>query len=759
MSTQPKKANRRKAKKSKSDKQEPSNGKGRYQNKKERANQKMARANGLLKELGGHGTDSRSDLTTPDSVKANLLVPTEDPSIDVEPSIDQRSLAHLALGIILRAIKKGWQNRNSPRVNASFYAFVYLTETFKLVVQGTFPSMQQAPLWFWEICHALRPKTVRFKTGSITYSGQVVPSLGEVTPPQLFPLQVGADAYYIFWGNPGGVKANGFPILLPAVPYNDDLGKASIGELWDVFTGDGLCKLTADPGGDNADLSQDTSAFGPVYSELGHSFQSPGGMALTAYSERFITCPMLAKFCGYQDSDVWRGFQEYHKSAGSACYILPRMSELPNIEGVKNKISPVVKFYNFDEFAEVLILTMCKARENFGTNAGNVAIGPYPLTSQQFQILLRQALIPYFSNEIAQDLRYNNATDGHVLSMYPFVVGPNGASFTSVSSGMRVPRFFAETVRAAMRSTSVLKSSFGKQLSPDRSCFDAIPILGRPAFIDQLSQYTYSAGDGVNVNFFADPGIEMPMSLIDCSITTGSSVVFVDLNGPEMTAYIDLHNAWMTSFSSYFTALTDLSAVEKGISALKTTLLTSHQRFIFAVPTVAPAPSAASSKGLHKTSSVKDMGLSLPKRRVGAGPAPGTSSEYFRLNIGVVKATATLPQPTACWKYSSLMVKPVFLAYDGFASGSILQYQTEQVEPYTIAISTIDPVNVLTNLSNTSVPSLYDFHLAAANLDCRVLASEALSEMELDMNKLQEGGRGGFFTMLGNVLGGLVDSF
>jgi hypothetical protein len=652
-----------------------------------------------------------------------------------------------------------------------------LLDAYRSAANGTIPHLQQAPLYFWEVCYALKPKTENFKTGRVNYTVGIVDTLDEVNPPVQMPMGPTEELYHIFWGMAGPNEFNGFYQLQgPSAAYTEALGEGAIKSLWQTFTNDGMNRLIGDPG-TKAWLLHDTSCHAANYPEFGDSYGAPGGCALTSYSERYIECPVLAKFSIYQEFEFgWRGWHEFKKTSGSATYIGPRCTELQHPVQLRNKVSPIFLIYNFDEYVEVGALWIARVSETLLANSTTAATVPaYPLTSQQFQILLRQSIINYFSNEMAQDLRVSAVLNDDILiNMLPLSVGPNGHSITSVSEGMRMPRFFVEMVRCAKRLTSVLRNRFNTE--DKNSVIDLVPVLCRPGEIPQLGQYTWN----VETPVFKVNAEEIPVDLIECSINDASVTKFLNLNGTEIGRLAEAHNDWVSKVTNAATSMLDLASIESGIPALNCNVVTNHLNYIFNVTSVTSAPTeetkgkqsqprvplhrgrygvrqpkAIMSSKLERKQSQKNLkkGITV-KRKVGAFPDVG--SNYFQINTGVVKCTGMLPFYAPLWKYQQAMVKPLFWVVAQSGPGSSLQYQTVQVQPHSLPIAMTNPIFTV-EVGDSTMPSLFDQHLMAANLDVRAVLTQSESEMEVDFKRFQEQGEGGFFSSLGKAIGGFVD--
>jgi len=738
------------------------------QDKKERGKE---HSDAVLHETGTKGEEIRNVSRAPkDSLKEKLVLPSADPSLDVPVKIDSRALQYLALGTVLRALRRGWLAQAvDPTINP-YYAFIYLYNSYAAAVQGVIPQIAAAPRYFWELCYALKPKTVSFKTGQINYSPSVVDTLDEGVPAVRYLIGGPSEQLAVFWGVPGQTgSVNGFPILIgPSAPYSDKLGEASIASLWQVFSGDGMNQIVADVGQDKSRLYKNSSAFAAVYAELGQSWQAAGAMATTIQSERFIQSPMLSKFTVYQDSEFfWRGWHEYRKSAGSATYIAPRATELGWTSEFNNKISPIFLIYNFDEFVEQASLILVRAQELFSATVAQIGVTPYPLSFQQFKIMLRQTLLPYFNNDMAQDLRYSYVDSQELqILMLPLVVGPNGYSTTSEGAGMRMPRFFVESLRCCKRLTSEIKSGV----------IDLVPVLCRPPQLSMEGGYTWQPVGGELAQDFFAPSTDQLIDLIDCS--TGIVPDYLDLNGTALFKYITAHNNWIAGVSAHLTALTDMGTIEMGVPALNLNLTTAMHTYEFpreVIPaTTAGDDNAMRAKGptmrrtdaitmnkkwepkMTKTASKKKIvvGSIPPSTTVRAAPKPG--SDYFLNNVGIREVESLTNPLTSMWKYQSLMVKPIyFTTAQALAAGSLI-YRTFQIQPFKIPIGSVNEQFTIMN-DNLILPSVYDVHLSAANLDVKATFTNTLSEVEVAFDEFQRQAKGGFFGWLGGVVGGLVD--
>lgn len=684
---------------------------------KSRRNKKVkkeSRPQLVAKREGQGGIDSRVQSSNVGSPIAQLKVKLTDPTIDIRAYKGDRVIEHLALGMVLTAINRGWASQTRQADPGIIYAaYVYLVQSFYSAMQGTVPTLQSAPLWYWTTVQALLPTTTKFKTSAATYKWELPEGIQEQVPTPTEFL----NGLTVSLGMPGPGDVNQFPILTTPV-YTPASGEEAVKSMFEYTNGTGygkMCPYT------ETSMVNDISAFSVAYPELGSSSGAPGGMATTIYSEKKIHCPLFAQFCEYQRGE-YRGWSYAARGAGTPGYVLPRMLELSRPRDLTNQISPIFKFYDFDEFFEVLSLTMAYALERAQQFSGTVSVTPCPLTSQQVQILLRQTIVPSFANHMAQDLRQDS---DNTLPIVPLSVGMNGVSITAQNVPMKLPMLLAENVRSVSRRVVQLPSG---QL-------DFVPILGRKSDAQQLGNYTWTGG---NV-YTPAPEQEVPIDLISASSLISGSTYFLDLNGSELANYSLIWNEWITGLSNYLSPLTT-PGQSPGPAIMSSLTLTRQVKFIEPEQQLANQ----TNQKLGRVASVKKFGskVDIKLRQSKADPIP----TGFGFSTFAGQAVTSSNQPlSAVWKYQRVMVLPVYYSYGSQLGGAIPWRQTFQIEPFRVAsISTAE------DLSQASPATLLSSHKEMALLDIKTeLAS--VPEVVQDFEELNRMGEGGFFTSLAGM--------
>jgi len=725
-------------------------------------------ADALVKAEGGHGTDIRAgQRETASGARDKLPVQGLNPITKVVATVQDRAISYLALGIVLKSIKNGLlpQQTGTP---VPYYAYRYIYDTIVSAMQGVVPALQAAPRWFWEILYAVKPKDGRCKTGSVSYSWNIVATGAPLD--QVINIGSGAGSYSIFLGTggtsplPGGI--DGFAVLGAVLPYTAALGQEVISLVWNTFRSDGMGELIGDPGLDNALMAYDTSSFSVAFPEIGESYFAQGGLRTTVYSERQIDSPLFAKFAQYQPPGTasWRGWHKTHVSALSPMYIAPRLSELDSLDQIRNKTPPTVKYYNFDEFFEVLSLTLCLALENMAKNAiaglgaadPGGAIRQCPLTSQQAQILLRQAMLPKFCNYMAQDIRLQGA---NLVDLSPFVVGPNGAPPTNLN--VYYPTVFVENIRACARLTSDLKSRYNK----GRAVYDILPVLARNVEQNQLGNYTYIL-DGIAYPLYtlptAGPVPETPINIVDCSATLAgptppAGTYYLDVSREALNVLAQSWNDWIQPLQAALSPLRTISS-DQGVRALNCNLFTN-----FIVPTapelppvVAPPPTPGDAK--RKGAEVKkSYGLNLHelRKKMGAAPVPG-ESDYFQ-SMGDKSTVSNNVVDGSIWNVLSKFVLPVSMSAGQVEDAGVQAWKVFNSELYEVPRSNVGGIGSALPGDNLLLwPTVYNRHLAMANLDAKMPTQDSDNEIVAFFLQADKDSRGGFLGDIVSTIAGAI---
>jgi len=649
--------------------------------------------------------------------------------------VQDRSIAYLAMGIVLQAIRRGSESAQTTS-QFPYIQWRYLIDVFYSNMQSSTPLLTNAPKWMWELLYALRPKTGTFKTGMVSYSWDIKDT-GQGFD-QAFVLGTGEDSYTLWWGtSPTGSAVNGYPVLGPAPIYTQALGATAISSLWTYTASDDA--VIADPGPDGVWTGKDTSAFAVCFPELGESYFSEGGVRTTIYSERHMDSPLFCQFGVYQpvNTILWRGWHDARVGAGSPTLIGPTLIEMPNFALLRNKVTPIIKFYNFDEFFEQLSLTLCLALEKAVGFPGLPTSCPF--TAQTVQLLLRQAILQVCSNQYAQDIRLSGS---QFIDLLPFTVGPAGTT-GATSIAMQLPTFLAENIRAM----SKISTKVSKKQQFQNSILTWLPILSRPPSQPLNTNYTWGSGTPL----YVVDGNEIPINLIDCSTTLAQATVYVDLTRTEMDMVLSDWNTWISGLSSVLSPLVSITS-EDGIRAINCNLYTNIQETIPGPPP--PVPPAPLTKRNSKESIEKKLIGSVP-HYVRSTATVSVGDSYF-VTVGERKITNLPGFNKNLDQVMDNFILPVNFSDDTRDDSSTQGYQSFMVEPASKPRSTAGGVGTPGNYA-LSIPNASERHMRAAAIDIKpATAGGQNNEIIASFQELSKNGRGGF---LSSALAGLANMF
>jgi hypothetical protein len=717
----------------------------------------------LAKAEGARGVDSRMGAVEAPIAGGNVTLRQQDGSVNIQALTNIQTISNIALGAILDAVNKGWftqtdsfNGTSGPEI--AYNAWIYLTQSFINTMMGTYPTLQSAPDWFWHLSDALKPKDVPFKTAAATYSWMIQnydPSSG---PPQLPTLLPYDDFNAFVFGNLStSVLVNGFATLIPVL-FNQDIADRAIQALFGFYPDTGMTKRV--PCASTDYLKMDTSAFAACYSEMGSDQNNltPNGFVTSLLSETKIRCPILAKFAFYGNGDL-RGFQEEKRAGGGGQYLIPRVMEFTSVSQFSNKCNVNIKYYNFDEYFEILSLAVSKAMTILQTGGLNTnAPTSCPLTSLDVQLLLRQAMLPNFCNHMSQSL----VLDPYTIRMVPFSVASNGFS-DQVGSGMRLPLFLTEAIRAARRRVIIPKRDW-----PNYQ-IDHVPVLGRPANLPQLGNYSYTVGTNTFLTYAVNPS-QQDFRLVDLvAFPPNSGATYFTATGRPYMTMLEEWNKYITQIENALAGTAHLGT-EQGIRALwsnPTTQMNKLLDFGSLIVTSGRNSNGVSSpppKRVPKTTGpVPGVGVPKeekkpPKREQIKIGTPTITADHVSIvpDVGLYTSQArtatvsSVPILSSVWKYSRLVPSP-YVADTLQLEEYLSRLQTNYGEGFRYNYGQDSKYNILGNDEEVTTISVFSAHEEAADLCVRSPIGGG-SEIEAELMELAKTGRGGFFTNIAGFL-------
>jgi hypothetical protein len=673
-------------------------------------------------------------------------------NVVVNPPLTKTSYWFPILNWVAEAYAAGFaastQSTNNPF--APYYAAAYLVKAFEAGIANSAPPFVSAPIGIVLLYQRLQPMILPYKTGSISYKFQ--PSM--ISPNEFgSTLPVSVDWYVsgIQWAfgllDGAGSNVNGYIILVQPTPYTDELGRVSYEALLNFYADEEKFPMWK-----RVDLSTpltlpDSSAFASCSPEQGIAVGNPCGTVTELFNETVIRSPLFSKFTAWEN-ETYRTHDKALMSGGSGMYLGGRIMELTSINQIYNKRRPVFKMIDFNEFYEVIALTLGLALEQAQANIVDINPIVCPLTVQDFRIMLRQTIMASFqhSQSLGQDLGYGQSftttSDFCALLTSSGTVGR-----PAIAGNVMLPMIIVENIRSLQRRL-VPAGKFG--------IVDFVPVWG-VYNADQVSNYTYGP---LNLPVFSVDPAEIPINLIDGSSTPTVLKVFVDFNGDELTTNISKWNEFINYLSPYLSALSPIGT-DKGISCAElitlslTTIVSENEaRLVIPVP---GGTAPVSRKVLEKKNSKGPLQfgkLKTQKKLKSVIPEGGVQFSPFN-NISTVSVTSNQALLDAVYtEIQNYWIMPTSRS-TGLPenSGNMPSYQCNVLEPYSLSISSYGSTQGV--LSANLTVSLYERHTVSAAANVKALLGVP-NALEIKLTEAEATGRGGFFgSMIGEAVGSL----
>lgn len=710
----------------------------------------------ILRERDGtQGIDPRSNSNRTVIPHQDMMA-TQSKAIEITPSMVPQSYWGVLMSVFSDAYAAGFQQHalEQGKPSMPYQAFCYLVQTLETAIQDGTPTMTTCPLWFAILYDSLRQKTVRWRTGSMTYKFRDT-NLG-IVPPSKISIATGADfTFYTMVPNP--LTVNGYQVLEPPVPY---------------VPGDGLDSFTyfmnfMSQGATSRDrpmwqtveltsiVSKDTSAYAACYPEIGITAMSQCGFTTELFHEARITRPLFAKFCSWED-DNKRSFHPCGNSVsgGGPFYLGGRLTEATSRRELFNPYQPIIKRIDFQEFVEVLSMYLGKTMF-YGLQFPNVnAPVVCPLTYQDVKILLRQAIMGAFqhSQAIGSDLLSDDQ-----YGFIPLQVSA-GTYGQEDNSSMLLPILLVENIRALQRRVLKVKQT---KTTPG-GAYDFLPVWGIYSDDTIFNNYEYDNDNGSSRPVYKDSVVagELPIRITDGYVNMTPSPTppldgYVGFAGLALTAKYQLWNEYIQSLSAFSMTVVPLST-DGGINALEAVTMSSN----YVATTLEPTPviaAAVSPKGTpsvtrKNSSSKRSFGSVIDVRKsVTVSPVGGNVGDAGSTDLSCTRVTSNQPFLKAAWE-----VQGYFLFPSNRSTGQredpnfVTAYQSSVNEPYSLPIA----ANPLT-VEDWGSAVVFNKHMSIAAVMANPFESKP-NMIEEQLKTFAAQGRGGF---LGSVIGSFANAF
>jgi hypothetical protein len=418
-------------------------------------------------------------------------------------------------------------------ISTFYYGMMYLINGILVETMGQ-PILKTVPKIFNDIIAALKPKTVKYRNGEISYSWNA-------------PAISNQFSFNMPWGvlQPlipvEGATYNTLCDILVPIP---DTGLAEYTTLLGYIQGiDDLKKwwLKTVEDSTKSILIKDASTFARTYA-YSENPNSVGSVYNDVELETKNFNPTLSHFCPYNSNKRYpsKGCIELNSNSSSGC-----LNPLLDVEqGWFNKIPVQFTFLDFYDLTNRILYWYIKCVE------ANIQGTPTPFefSYQDWLLMMRQGIIAQFRDQwnvmLMDPTQYNNAYSNFI----PFVIQANNYPLNYFQRTL-IPILIAENIAAVQ----------AKRLKFSDSKVNAqvvVPVLG---YYNEDTPIDWFYSDGVTPVFttFAPP--QQPIDLALC--TTGTNA-YVNVNCMYYKEVCDDWNEAVNSIKEVSSTITPLSQIK-----------------------------------------------------------------------------------------------------------------------------------------------------------------------------------------------------
>lgn len=364
-------------------------------------------------------------------------------NIMVLAPLNANAIQAMPLAVISNGLIMGVENTFAKPISWAYLAFL---QDLISILSAQVTPLSARIAYLNSILASFRPKTIPFKTGTISFSWTGVDAIASAPI-----VNVRNYKYYLYvpdgGTNPGGYSTQSPP---PAYPTLSE-AISVLSNLFSQVANDSVPHLIYKPDAEfTAAYKKDGSAFAAVspYYGSGNEPTSSGAFSSGELEVPFKSIVLMGA-TAYSPSDG-RVARKFNLTSGDTTSALG-LAFLPGMTStVYNTKYPIQ--YCFLDLDEVVLwlqqwfVTM--VQKTFTTTVGtntdlNLAMAPFPQSGQQFRIAVRQAVLGFFgySQSMTQFLTYSQNPNG----FEPFRVSTN--SYGRNRFQMRMPEVLVENLR------------------------------------------------------------------------------------------------------------------------------------------------------------------------------------------------------------------------------------------------------------------------------------------------------------------------
>jgi len=478
----------------------------------------------------------------------------------------------LSMSIVSYALKLGYATYASDP-NYPFWTVTYLNKIFINSMKGVTLATTKVPIWLADIINLLKPKTVEFDAGEVSYTWNL--DFDEFSTIWTTDLTPGGSNRTINFGIVSNTSyINGvIPEIVSPGSYTEENGQTAFSSFLAFFASKDHELVPLVNPADHQRYSKDPSCFSSTKVISGSAYALQNGPMKTVSLEIPVRTPVAAcmsKLDTPSGPQTGRSPNHTLYYGGDPFWFAGLKASKISNKLFKSKLTPAFANIDFNRILDVVAqyatqLAQIASNDIQYTNylLSNIGYFDCPLTLQEIGLMLRNELMNAFGD-----------TQFMVQGMYPLAPGSNGnpfvpfvhgmGTFGSTATGMLLPQTLCENIR-----------SLTWRVCGKRPMIYA-PVLGQYVE-DELTTdfYRYQPNDGDFRDVFKSPDAlysfevdskggkvkkvmaETPISYIDGS----SSGRFYDINHPSaISKYIRAWNQWIELLKPFSVNLSTISA-------------------------------------------------------------------------------------------------------------------------------------------------------------------------------------------------------
>jgi len=541
--------------------------KGKKKTQQWKEKQPTLETHGRVKKLPGGGTltvgplyyPPKSDKGTPEFVNEKSPDTVSISTIRAQTTINTQAI-HIAMATAMSYYARGRYSEVSFSLTDQDAMLTYFCATVGQYIQDTItmqiPIIKDVPYWAWSIAMALSPRSIKTAKSVIDYAGEITTNASYTFPAKII-LVTGTE----YWTQ--DVVNSSLVIAHVPTAYTSDVSQYI--RVTQASAGD-TCRFMQLVKSDQPIPNKwkyDASGFARSYSYFGDS-GTHQGLYNNLELEVPIHYPMLSRFVEYKsyDPEISRHFMP---STGGPSSLVGTMLLHPSfsMKHLQNRFPTIYKFIDFWEVFAAVVSPLVMAFSNIAVESGNIHRETLPFGLMDFAIVVRQALLYIFKEQIESQFiaPYKFSGSNTEATFQPFIVDQISTPSATYSNFI-LPTFLKSNLtflREYIHHFKSVKFNTEKQTQYVRY----VPVLGWFKG-DTPPAFNFKDYEG-NLQPFFNPSNQLAtenFNIADLKITSGDNKY-----NPNFQGFLNIQSSWnayMTAYQGYFA--TGLGGIGSDIS-------------------------------------------------------------------------------------------------------------------------------------------------------------------------------------------------